>query len=249
MIPNQDANLDCLIYRNNRWVHHSKLNEPKFYSCAVTMPDGICIFGERISQSPTPPTFENITSIEFLPNHKLKWKKLNTTFPGIGLQHGHGVDISMDEILFTGGTDRDSLFRRIVKFNTKSLTWSSFGSLNHGRNSHSSFAFKGKVIVCGGWAYDEEVVTTSTEIIDLNTKEIKEAGNLNEARSDHGIGIMKIGNTRKLVAFGGIDARKNLLSSVEAWNKDKLSWDMTDIRMPQCSALFSYWSTKDLENC
>ena len=63
------------------------------------------------------------------------------------------------------------------------------------------------------------------------------------------MGLMKIGNTRKLVAFGGIDARKNLLSSVEAWNKDKLSWEMTDIRMPQCSALFSYWSTKDLENC
>ena len=93
------------------------------------------------------------------------------------------------------------------------------------------------------------MVTVSTEIIDLNIKEIKEAGNLNEARSDHGMGIMKIGNTQKLVAFGGVDAKSNLLSSVEAWNEDKLTWEMTDIQMPQCSALFSYWSTKDLENC
>ena len=246
MIPNEDANLDCLIYRNNRWVHHSKLNEPKFFSCAVTMPDGIYIFGERIYET-LGSAFKSTTSIEFLPNEKSEWKKLNTTFPGVGLQFGRGVAISMDEILFTGGTDNISHFRRIVKFDTKSLTWSSFGSLIHGRNSHSSFAFKDKVIVCGGWAYDSEVVTVSTEIIDLHSKEIKEAGNLNEARSDHGMGILKIGNTRKLVAFGGVDAKSNLLSSVEAWNEDNLSWEMTDIRMPLCSGGFSYLSSKDLE--
>ena len=61
------------------------------------------------------------------------------------------------------------------------------------------------------------------------------------------MGIMKIGNTRKLVAFGGVDAKSNLLSSVEAWNEDNLTWEMTYIRMPQCSGGFSYWSSKDVE--
>ena len=244
LFPNQDPNLDCLIYRKNKWSFHSKLEEPKLFSCAISMPEGVYVFGEKTY--PLPP-FENVSSIEFLANHEFKWKKLSTTFPGFGLRHGgRGVAISMNEILFTGGTDCESRFRRIVKLDTHTMTWSSFGNLIHGRNSHSSFAFGENVIVCGGWSYDDEVITASTEIISLHTKKIKQAGNLIEARCDHGMGIMKIGNTKKLVAFGGIDAKKNLLSSVESWNEHDLSWEMTNIRMPQCSGIFSYWSSKDL---
>ena len=203
----------CFVLKNNSWKHHSTLLKPRIFSCAVTMPSGIFVFGgisnPEIGFDRSQIAF-NTPTTEFLPNNQFHWQMFHNNCPYPG-SDAHAIAISDKEILITGGRYNDwfapkqtriyALYR-IMKFNIVNKIWTILGSLNHGRFKHASFLYKGKVILTGG-SISENTETDSTEILTLSTGIIRQGGNLNVGRSGHGMGILKIKGIPKLVVFGG----------------------------------------------
>ena len=210
------------------------------------MPNGIYVFGEQAYEQ------DSGTTAEFLGNGEHQWKELNTNIPLPGLQFSDGVAISDHEIVFTGGMILGNS-DRIKTFNVKTNTWTIDEKLFEDRWFHKSFVFNNKVIICGGFNYRltddftgiQQEVLRSTEIVSIHSKEVKKAGDLNEARVYHGMGVLVIGGVPTLAAFGGIGDAKVWLSSVELWDDTNECWIMSEIRLPgpgytlaSCSSMY-----------
>lgn len=243
---------DCLVYMNKKWVHHSTLNSPKYFSIAITMPNGIYVFGQK-SYSGTE------TTAEFLGNGETQWKELKTNIPSPGLLFSDGVAISDEEIIFTGGKSLNNIqmWERITRYNVKMNAWLLGGRLIVPRWSHRSFVFKNKVIVCGGFncrlADDftgiQTEVLSSTEIISIPPTEVRRGGNLNEARFYHRMGILEIKGVPTLAAFGGrsdMSDTEKWLSSVELWDDTNERWIMSELSLPGPGYTFA--SCSSMEN-
>ena len=232
----------CFVLRNNSWKQHSTLLKPRIFSCAVTMPNGIFIFGgianPEIGNDRTLIAYNNTTT-EFLPNNKFHWQKFDDNCPEPG-SDAHAIAISDKEILITGGrfSDFTNLFAlgqtqffaisKIMKFNIVNKIWTILGNLNHGRFEHASFLYNGKVIITGG-SISEGTETDSTEILTLSTGIIRQGGNLNFGRGGHGMGILRINGISKLVVFGGYSAQtKTHTTIVEMWNDDTETWHIAE---------------------
>ena len=242
---------DCLVYKKNRWVHHSTLNRPKYFSITITMPNGIYVFGAQAYEQ------DSGTTAEFLGNGEYQWEELDTNIPSPGLSSSDGVAISDEGIIFTGGIGMmdgmifDSSYR-IRTFNVKTNKWTFDGKLFEDRWHHKSFIFNDKVIVCGGmnWRLGHDFrlqnkILNSTEIISIHSKEVRKAGNLNEARFCIGMGILVIDGVPTLAAFGGLGAVNVWLSSVELWDDANECWIMSEMRLPgpgytvtSCSSMY-----------
>ena len=66
----------------------------------------------------------------------------------------------------------------------------------------------------------------TTEVIDLTTKKSHIAGSLTTPRQNHGMSVMKIGKTYKLITFGGESMEGDgLLDSIEVWNSQTEIWE------------------------
>ena len=65
-----------------------------------------------------------------------------------------------------------------------------------------------------------------TEVVDLSTRTSRIASSLIIPRQNHGMSVMKIGETFKLIAFGGesMDGG-DLLDSIEVWNSQTETWE------------------------
>jgi len=229
-----DISKICLVYRNNEWIHHSTMLRGRIYSSSIVMPEGIYVFGGKGSH----------VSCEFLPNGKLHWSILETEIPKPGLLMASCVAISPFKIVFTGGVGLTQ--RRIMTFDTKTMSWEIDGELIHGRWGHASFIFNGRIIITGGKnERGERGYLTSTEILELKPRKLKEGGRLNDPRHGHGIGVVNINNAQKLVVFGGWSFNQVLLTSVEAWDDDRECWERTDLQMPHGLSHFAYCSKSE----
>ena len=238
---------DCLVYKKNRWVHHSTLNRPKYFSITITMPNGIYVFGEQAYEQ------DSGTTAEFLGNGEHQWEELDTNIPSPGLSSSDGVAISDEEIIFTGGI-KSGHSDRIRTFNVKTNTWTVDGKLFTARWLHKSFVFNDKVIICGGMNFHfidvipgiQREDLSSTEIILIHSKEVRKAGNLNHARYGHGMGILLIEGVPTLAAFGGIYLEGSVpvwLSSVELWDDANECWIMSEMRLPGPGYTFASYSS------
>ena len=240
----------CFVLKNNSWKQHSTFLQPRIYSCAVTMPNGIFVFGgisnPEIGFDRTFIAYNSRTT-EFLPNNQFHWQKFDDNMPEPG-SDAHAIAISDNEILITGGRysnyinlltpirTHDFALSRIMKFNIVNKIWTMLGNLNHGRYDHSSFLYKGRVIITGGSngyystggsnGYTE---TNSTEILTLSTGIVRQGGNLNVGRTGHGMGILKMEGIPKLVVFGGFSYQTQTHTSiVEEWNDDTETWHVVE---------------------
>ena len=111
---------ECLVYKKNKWVHHSTLNSPKSSSITIIMPNGIYVFGGKAFES------DSGTTAEFLGNGEHQWKELDTNIPSPGLPSSDGVAISDEEIIFTGGMKVGMMLEnsyRIRTFNVKTINF------------------------------------------------------------------------------------------------------------------------------
>ena len=248
----------CFVLKNNSWKKHSTLLKPRIFSCAVTMPSGIFVFGgianPEVGFDRSQIAF-NTPTTEFLPNNQFHWQMFHNYCPYPG-SDAHAIAISDKEILITGGRYNDwfapkqtriyALYR-IMKFNIVNKIWTILGSLNHGRFEHASFLYKGKVILTGG-SISENTETDSTEILTLSTGIIRQGGNLNVGRSGHGMGILKIKGIPKLVVFGGRSYETQTNTSiVEVWNDDTETWHIAEgVELSLCS--FGYCSSQTFIN-
>ena len=76
----------------------------------------------------------------------------------------------------------------------------------------------------------------STEIINVSDGKSRKAGNLNVARSWHGMGIANIDQKSKLIAFGGYNG--SCLNSVEEWDNENETWKMSTLKLSEAKAHF-----------
>jgi len=191
-----------------RWDQHSTLTQERLYTTAVTMPNGVYIFGGN--RSPT--------TSDFLPknNNGVWWAGPTITN---GFKDGCGVKISPEELLLIGGEGTED---RIMSFNTRTNLFSTLGSLQQGRNRHSCTLLNNLILVVGGYSGSS---LSSTEIIPLANGTPRYGGSLNSAREHFGLATIG-GHYKKVISFGGYDQSSPVQSSVEEWDEDTEEWKL-----------------------
>ena len=224
----------CLVLKEQKWEKHSDLNQIRLHASALTMPNGVYLFGGHGSQ----------TTSEFLPNGSNTWQ------PGPDIPDGHyrgcSVKISDFEILLIGGYDTR---KRIIKLNTETNEWTTLGELQEGIYAHACIVMKGKVIVSGGKKSNYDYLT-STEVISLNyPTSSRTVGNLNEARAYHGLAVAHVNNEPTLLAYGG-DSKYSYRDSIEIWNPDDETWTLaTDMKIREKKKNFGFLSVPSHLSC
>ena len=170
----------------------------------------------------------------YFTGHKLSKIDLINYFTGHKLSRNEFIIIKVDQIF---------------KFDIRTKEWSVLHKLIIPRIGFSTFIFKGKLFITGGYSvhgYFQKVlqlVTYCTEVVDLSTMKSLPFGNLNTARFYHGMSIMKINDELRLVVLGGQTKmkkhEKGLLDSIEVWNEDTQSWDNTEFKLPHKNSRFA----------
>merc|ERR1719151_411153 len=78
-----------------------------------------------------------------------------------------------------------------------------------------------KVIIAGGW---NGGVLRSTEVLDLDSREITAGGDLASPRRYFHLATIRTGGLEKVFAVGGRDASDNKLNTVEEWVEESSTW-------------------------
>ena len=98
----------CYKLENGKWQKQNPLTQPRRYALAITMSDGIYIFGG----------IDSPQTSDFLPNGQSKWQA-GPAVPEPGIEYGHGVTISSNELLLIGGWRTRN---QILKYTIESST-------------------------------------------------------------------------------------------------------------------------------
>ena len=204
-------NLDIV---GQRWNQHSTLTKERSYSTAVTMLNGVYIFGG--TKSPT--------TSDFLPKNNNRVWQAGPIIPN-GFKNGCGLKISPEELLLIGGEGTED---RIMSFNTRTNLFLTLGSLQQGRYHHSCVLLNNSILVVGGYSRG---YLSSTEIIPLANGTPRYGGNLNTARRYFGLATIG-GHYKKSISFGGYDG-SNKLSTVEEWDEDTAQWKLAPYSMEE----------------
>ena len=139
------------------------------------------------------------TTWEWLPNGSSQWEIGTNQIPSPGFGYGCSVKISENVIALVGGS---ASLKRLLTFNVDTKEWKNYGNvLKQGRYHHACVTFNDQIVIAGGWSGSETLA--STEVIDLQDLSTSTfSGNLNQARSTHGLVVTPIGNIPTIVAFG-----------------------------------------------
>ena len=216
----------CLIYIEGIWKVHSVLNHGRYLASVVTTRFGTYIFGGYFS----PKTYEYLpSSID-----SRTWQLGKTEIPD-GFQHGCAIAIKSDQyILLIGGSKTRN---RILCFDVLNKTFTEYPTrLEVGRSGHRCCMIPGtrKVMITGGLR-----TMNSTEIFDTTDQSIEIGSMLNLARYDHGIGVLTINSMDRIAVFGGYDWKKTL-NSVEIYNPQTKTWEISDIEIKEARAGFGF---------
>ena len=214
----------CYKLVNGSWEKQSPLTQPRKWAVGITMADGIYVFGG--SESPC--------TSDFLPNGQKEWQE-GPALLTPGIERGHGVAISPTELLLVGGWDTP---KKILKYNIESRNWTEIGSLLVGRDHHRCFFHGGRVVVTGGETRKKYL--QSTEIINIFDGTSREVGDLNVARSYHGMGIAHINGKSKLIVFGGYNGLGSFLNSIEEWDEESETWTKSNMTLSEAKSGFGY---------
>ena len=192
---------NCYILKDGKWKYHSSYQTYKMSITAITMPNGIYIFGGDTKG------FGSIC--EFLPNGSQKWQ-LCPEIPNCQEFNGEGVAISSTELVLIGGFVNPKM---VMKFNIITNTWSDIGQLKIGRIHHRCVVFDNKIFVCGGimkeavpndnrsFHYKHMKATEVISLTDGFSSEI--VADFNLTRVAFGLGVLRQNGVENLIAFGG----------------------------------------------
>ena len=141
------------------------------------------------------------------------------------------------------------------QYNTRTNTWSTFCKLKIRRQNFASDIIEGKLVITGGIDYPFPFLGLKhpsydiTEVIDLSMKTTHIAGNLITPRQNHGMSVMKIGSTFKLITFGGESTEGDgLLDSIEVWNSQTETWELPHLENFKLKDKVSRFSTLTVFN-
>ena len=132
-----------------------------------------------------------------------------------------------------------------MKFNIDSHQWTEVGRLHQGRYGHRCFFLNGKIIVSGG--HDGRNVLKSTEVIDISNGTSEKVGDLNQARCDHGMGIVHVNDKVKLIVFGG-SIPGSFTNSIEEWDDDSKTWEISISKLSEAKNQFGFCQLPSYEN-
>ena len=215
----------CLELKNNQWKEHSLLKHQRGWSSAVSMPEGVYIFGGWGKSK---------TNWEWLPSGTNQWKSGNIGIPG-GFSSGCAIQINDNDILLIGG---DGTRKRVLKFNTTAQEFTSLGDvLIQGRYHHACTRMEDKIVIAGG--YGSGNYLKSTEIINIHDLTASHpAGNLVQKRGRHGLTVVYVDRKPTILAVGGSDGQHSFLDSIEMWNATTDTWTMTSMNLTEPKSSF-----------
>ena len=174
----------CLQMETNIWNHHSNLNKKRNFASAVATNTATFIFGGSESSD----TYEYLEQ-----GSSTNWQEGNERIPGLGFKRGCAVAVSDEEVWIIGGWHTGS---RILSFNTRNHKFKEVTTiqLKEGRGAQKCIQIPGttKIIVSGGRDPSSGKQLDSAEIIDFESKSVKNTGKMNFKRVYHGIGILTL---------------------------------------------------------
>ena len=220
------SNQECLKLENGQWVHHSTLNQSLNNCFAITMPNGVYMFGGQLYG-----TAQTVRG-EFLENGSTKWemvpKLIEEKYPSFLNHHGQfsGLRISEEEFVLIGiGNQRNN----VIKYNIKQKDWEIVMKMKIPRYAHNSVLVKNKIIIRGGALFDPSSTSINcppmpkTEVIYLpswTSKVIEhEKENCSSTYTHTSCGIMTFKNQERLVSFE---------KTSKVWNDDKEEWEVIE---------------------
>ena len=212
---------ECYVLKNGIWLIHSSLQEKRFGSATVQMPNGIYVLGG---------IFNNQTS-EFLPLNSNQWIegpkseifKKNYEFR----PYGNALKLNNEEFVFTSEN-------MIFKYNVKTNSSNHFELQERIFVGRASVLFHGKLMLTGGkiWTSNKFEYSAETILVDLKNGQSKHVGKLNIPRAMHQMNIILMGKRRKIVVFGGHD-NEGHLDSIEIFNENNQIWEISNLKLNQ----------------
>ena len=213
----------CLELEENQWQEHSALKNPRRYASSVSLSSGVFIFGG----------VDSSTTWEWLPSEgPTEWISGTNNIPGFGLREACAVRASTGvRIILIGGYGTN---RRVLKFDSITKQFTNLGDeiLKQGRWLHACTYFEGLIIIAGGFNAGSYI--SSTEVInayDLATANIN-FGSMVQARAYHGLTVVHIDGSTKILALGGY-ANGNYLDSIEILDPTSAAWKMTSMKLSE----------------
>ena len=85
----------------------------------------------------------------------------------------------------------------------------------------------------------------TSEIIDVGTRSVTEGPPMNSRRLAHGIGVLNIDNQDRVAVFGGFDGT-DYLKSVEMYNHQTQTWELTNFELSEGKCAFGFMTIKNL---
>ena len=114
-----------------------------------------------------------------------------------------------------------------------------------------------KIMITGGKFsllpdYNPWKLSRSTEIFDTENESVTLAGEMKFSRRYHGIGVLTINDKDRLAVFGGVDdlfgcLREDLLRSVEVYNAQNDTWEISTMKMQKVRNELGFKSFKQGE--
>ena len=222
----------CLKLQEGTWTEYNSLKKERTDAGVVSTTTATFIFGSSYSSS--------TDTYEYLEKDASQWKLGETKIPE-GFRLGCSIAITQDEIWLIGGY---RTIDRILSFNVTEQNFTELPTtLKQGRYKHQCAFIPGtrNLMVTGGYTGE---YSNSTEIIDVETRNVTEGSPMNSTRGYHGIGVLNIEGQEKIVVLGGSESLSSQLKSVEFYNVQTQKWELTNIELSEPKDQFGFMTIK-----
>ena len=236
---------ECIVLKGGTWSQHSRFNENRFSASLASTPSATFVFGGWKA----PYTYEYLT------------KDSSTWVVGkevirAGFHWGSAVTVSDDEIWLIGGSLSEFYHptSRITSFDTIKHAFSYLDvQLIEGRFGHRcAIVPETNTIMVTGGMNNEGDIERNTELIDVRNRSVTSGPKLNNRRTDHGIGVLKVDGKERVCVFGGRQRHEDpdetdplpLLDSIEVYYPEEQMWKVADFTLGQPRKEFAFTTIK-----